>query len=360
MRISSILTAVCLSLSVVPALAGCQLADQAEAATGTVSLPLTATATSGDQYRLVNGNFVVTGAQTVNLSSNSDPTASVLTADLPVGGYVVTLNSGWQLQKLDPATGTLTQVDAVLVSPTSQAVNIGEQQTALVTFQFRAGEDVIQFGQGRLNVAIAVDDGRLVCGAGTADCDGDGSCDDLTRSVTNCGACGVVCTGGGQCVAGVCQNSQPFGNVVIDPTGLAAAIDGTSVGWFAANDQQAPCTFGCDPSSVPFRYSATGEPSMCIMGSTIVDSSYQSWGAVLGIAAANSQSGHILTPEVRSVTVTLPVTVTVTERTSGVRPLAAWASPSLALCSRPPSPARRPSPCPSRAWCVRAGKPRTA
>jgi hypothetical protein len=35
-------------------------------------------------------------------------------------------------------------------------------------------------------------------------------CVDLSSSISNCGGCGMSCTGSDTCVAGVCQPSEPW------------------------------------------------------------------------------------------------------------------------------------------------------
>jgi len=55
-----------------------------------------------------------------------------------------------------------------------------------VVFQFNAGDDVVQLGDGTLDVSIAVNDGAG-CPMGTVNCGG--ACVDLNNDPTNCGAC---------------------------------------------------------------------------------------------------------------------------------------------------------------------------
>jgi len=45
------------------------------------------------------------------------------------------------------------------------------------------------------------------CVAGTADCDGDGNCEDTTSSTQHCGGCDTPCEANQTCVSSVCTDS---------------------------------------------------------------------------------------------------------------------------------------------------------
>lgn len=71
---------------------------------GSISLALTATARSGNTYRLREAVFVVRDARTfevvARLFSESDPDARILTETLSTGPYLVTLLDGWFMERI--------------------------------------------------------------------------------------------------------------------------------------------------------------------------------------------------------------------------------------------------------------------
>jgi hypothetical protein len=130
-------------------------------------------------------------------------------------------------------------VNAGLVSPSSQGATIGEQQVSVITFQFQSGDEVIQFGLGRIN--IAVNDGSPACPSEMA------------------------------------QYGDLHTELRIAPSGQATSLDGMQLSWFGADDMQGTCLFGCQPGESPFDLSREGQPGMCIRGNTRVDPTYIAW-----------------------------------------------------------------------------------
>src|SRR5688572_15682874 len=124
---------------------------------GHVSLPLTATGASGSVYRLRQALFDVTnngnGANVV-LSSEQDPLSTTLESSLLAGNYNVSLQPGWFLEKA--SGGSITSVQATLMSPSTQNVDVQVNGESTLFFVFQTSGEVIQFGQGRLVVDIAV------------------------------------------------------------------------------------------------------------------------------------------------------------------------------------------------------------
>lgn len=193
---------------------------------GRVEVALTSTSSSGIQYRLRNGTFRITGIATKTLSSDAQPDAPTLTAELPAGGYSVELAPGWSLQKRT-ASGGYESVKAALGSANPVAFTIVEQQSTSVLFRFRVGNDVIQFGNGRLTVQIEVDDCQPdaggACGSGGAASDaapdgvgasGSGGTGGANEDAGfgDAGASGedggVSCFADGQCAGGQCTGGQ--------------------------------------------------------------------------------------------------------------------------------------------------------
>ncbi len=183
---------------------GCEAAtDPAESsAHGKVRLALSAQSPSGVSYRLTTASFAVTGPQAATLSTDADPNATVLSADLDVGSYSIELAPGWVLERVSNEGAVAVQ--ATLVSQNPVGFEIHSQERTGVVFQFSVADEVVELGDGTLDVTIGVDD--ETCAAPLARCADD--CVDLTSDASNCGACGVVCDSG-QCTNGVCTGCAP-------------------------------------------------------------------------------------------------------------------------------------------------------
>ena len=70
--------------------------------------------------------------------------------------------------------------------------------------------------------------GACPCPSGTADCDGDGVCESALGTLSNCGACGDVCSGTEQCAQGACVDQcsdgvQNYGESGVDCGGPCPA-----------------------------------------------------------------------------------------------------------------------------------------
>ena len=91
-----------LSLAAVTSLPGCIDADS-DAETGTVNINLVGQGTSGFVYRLRDATFTVDGPVSTVWHTEDDPDRATLSADVLVGPYTATLESGWRLERLTPA-----------------------------------------------------------------------------------------------------------------------------------------------------------------------------------------------------------------------------------------------------------------
>ena len=115
-------------------------------------------------------------------------------------------------------TGGCQQTGTIVCSGTSTACSVGPRTSGACTSPAGGSCDAM---------------GNCVCASGSAVCSG--RCQDITTSVTNCGACGRVCaapTGGTvRCEAGTCVPSCPTGqsncNGVCRATGAACTSAGT-------------------------------------------------------------------------------------------------------------------------------------
>src|SRR5262249_49238449 len=139
-----------LGVLAVPACGSSHDRGEQAASVGTVSLSLTGVGNSGTQYRLTGATFVVSGPKAVTLSSDTDLSGASIKSELPAGNYLIKLNKGWLLQQDN--MGVLAPVNAVLTSANPAGFTITDQGVTTVPFLFKAGPDVVQLGDGTLNV----------------------------------------------------------------------------------------------------------------------------------------------------------------------------------------------------------------
>ncbi|MEY2930920.1 MAG: hypothetical protein RL033_1669 [Pseudomonadota bacterium] len=132
-------------------------------ASGQLQLALTAQGSSGALYRLRQAQFDVFSvgpgfSPGAFLNTENDPLATTLETTLDIGDYAITLFSGWVLEKVQG--GEVTRVQARLLSPESQEFSIAANEETSVRYRFETNGDVVEFGQGRLIVAIEVEERR--------------------------------------------------------------------------------------------------------------------------------------------------------------------------------------------------------
>lgn len=134
---------------------GCSHEQAEEEDVGTLTMNLVATTTEGDTFRLRAAQFAVTagGFEAEVITTEDDPNATSLTAELPAGDYSVQLRTGWYLEKLVGAT--YEPVDAVLQSSSEVPVAIAEGVTTPVSYQFKAFGQQVAFG-GTLEISAEV------------------------------------------------------------------------------------------------------------------------------------------------------------------------------------------------------------
>ncbi len=194
-----------------------------EQSTGTLALPLQASAPSGNVYMLRNAFFQIVDVRTGETrefltSENGMPEDTELRALLSTGDYTVTLLPGWFLERVrtgpggfggaspggfggssatagkasgfreEPAEGGFANaggesagpvggtgtgggsggggseiVEAQLLSTAVQFFSIFSQSDSFVHYQFRVGGEVIDFGKGTLHIGIGVEEESAAC-----------------------------------------------------------------------------------------------------------------------------------------------------------------------------------------------------
>jgi hypothetical protein len=131
---------------------------------GNLRLALSATGASGALYRLRNARFDVRQDNFgffSTLFTENDPLSSTLEATLPVGNFFIDVfaddfSQNFSLDKVEG--GTTTRVNATLVSPQSQTFRISTNQETFVGYTFETNGEIVEFGQGRLIIDLAVNE----------------------------------------------------------------------------------------------------------------------------------------------------------------------------------------------------------
>lgn len=190
-----------------PLLAGCssKVPEESEtAASGTVSLPLTATS-NGHEYRLSNAYIYIYGSQ-YSTALFGDPNEKVLSASLPTGNYSAYLYN-WSLER-DDGHGTFVPVQASLASSSQVAFSVFNGTTSTVSYQFSTDGVIVVVGSGTLNVAVAVDEHGAICTPFGDDCSTGTWCPPtgLTGAPRACMGAGSIalgdpCSAPNECVA---------------------------------------------------------------------------------------------------------------------------------------------------------------
>ncbi|HKO52657.1 MAG TPA: hypothetical protein VJV79_33350 [Polyangiaceae bacterium] len=194
--------------ALLPSLAACSAEPSnthEQAASGTISLPLIASA-NGHQYRLSNAYVYITGPQYAQLTSSDDPNETALSTTLQTGNYTAHLYN-WSLE-LEDGSGTFRPVQATLASSSAVEFGIYNGTTSTVSYQFATDGVIVTVGAGALKVAIAVDEGTATCRPFSDDCGSGAWCPPtgLTGAPRACIAAGSTpigepCAAPSECVA---------------------------------------------------------------------------------------------------------------------------------------------------------------
>lgn len=135
--------------------------------TGTISVPLSTYASSGTRYRLRDATFVIqnpyagyggeggnAGPEHIVVSSEDDPNADSIQVNVERGSHTVRLQPGWRMEKRED-DGSYSEVEAQLLSGSSQWVYVYPRSTSWAEFSFGIGDREIWFN-GNLNIDINV------------------------------------------------------------------------------------------------------------------------------------------------------------------------------------------------------------
>jgi hypothetical protein len=184
-------------------------------ATGTLTLPLKTTGSSGTVYYLVDAVFLIRdegGNPVAALSTAGDLEAQVLSINLTVGHHTVELQDGWTLMRR--RDGNLAPVTATLLHPPVVEVVVIEDAESWVVFGFRTAIEDLTFKRGTLGVLIAVEE-TAVCGNGIVE---EGEVCDSGPDNGHPNRCDATCTFR-------CERACPLR---VDP---GATVDGDGSSW---------------------------------------------------------------------------------------------------------------------------------
>lgn len=154
-RLALGLTLCSTSLLVGACAVGNDSAEQSESL-GRLNMALTSTTASGNTYRLRDAEFELeaSGFSQGTLSSETNPDAPTLTADLQVGDYTIELGPFWSMEK-QVSPGVYEEVPAELLSSRVQTFAITEGASTAVVYEFKVAGDLAVFG-GSLVVSTTV------------------------------------------------------------------------------------------------------------------------------------------------------------------------------------------------------------
>jgi len=122
--------------------------------TGSLRMALEGQGPAGEIYRLRSGLFGISGPTQLSLDSESNPSAAILSTQLPAGTYQVSLNDGWYMERV--ANGQVVAVDAALQSANPQQAVLTSAGTSDVLFVFAVNNLPVVFAPATLTVGIEV------------------------------------------------------------------------------------------------------------------------------------------------------------------------------------------------------------
>ncbi len=265
---------------VLPLPIGCQSGQHpSEAPTGTLSLPLSTTSADGATFRLRNARFEIAGRNATVLETETDPTRTILSADLHPGPYTVLLAAGWHMEKFVAGVGTTVVATALTTEP--QPAQIRPSATTRVTFRFQVEGHVVTLDSGKLEVAVEV--ATLCDPVDQTGCPTGAKCTTglepplgtpsagaticaTTGSTTEGNACARGASGLDDCAAGLFCLSGTCARICQ----LAAPPAGCACTRFAGTFEDQPTVGVCQPScSLVAQNCAAGAACYLLSGNTL-------------------------------------------------------------------------------------------
>lgn len=156
------------------ALAGCAETEPDESDSyGSLAAAVTATGTDGATYRLPAGTYVQVWNDTFYDYWSMDGDMNVLSVEVPVGDYYVSLIHGngytveWPLNRTYP-DATSETVNGTLLTPQPVSVTVTEGMTSSLVFQFQVVDaGTVTFAHGLIDFSIDVNVAETTVGRST-------------------------------------------------------------------------------------------------------------------------------------------------------------------------------------------------
>jgi len=151
------------ALAAAAALAACAETEPGESDSyGSLAAAVTATGTDGATYRLPAGTYVQVWNDTFYDYWSMDGDMNVLSVEVPVGDYYVSLTHAngytveWPLDRTNPDATTET-VNSTLLTPQPASVTVTEGMTSSMVFQFQVVDGgTVTFAHGLIDFSIDV------------------------------------------------------------------------------------------------------------------------------------------------------------------------------------------------------------
>lgn len=210
------------------------VAPEEEGRLASVRLELETYTDTGNVFQLQNAVFVLSGP--VTKSVTSDGLGPYVEVDVPPGDYQIQLKKGWTLAHTSGPGEKLDTSGAKLVSPNPLPVNVPPGVVTDVVFLFALGKEPLGQNDGRVHIAIAVDE--PLCGNGLLD-PGE-ECDSALS--TPDAPCDELCTGGDT----ICSQDQDCASAICKQ-GACPECDADAFACSeACSSQNAGCKAGCE------------------------------------------------------------------------------------------------------------------
>jgi len=151
-----------LAIGLIPMLFACtqgnvqnkDLIEDRQESKGRISVPLTATSTSGELYRVDLPSVTLASVdETIDINMSGQEEIDV---SLREGEWSLSIGEGWALYK--NVAGEWVEVEAELVSENPQAITIEGGMTTQAVLRFDAEQVAIDFQEGDLNIGIDIND----------------------------------------------------------------------------------------------------------------------------------------------------------------------------------------------------------